>query len=69
MDDFLAEDAFAGLALPITISVQSEWFLALTDVVVGGGRARLQSLLQRDGETTRVIMRTRGQHFLLPSAG
>ena len=69
VDDFLAEDAFAGLALPVTLSVQSEWFLALTDVVVGGGRARVQSLLQRDGEVTRVIMRTRGQHFLLPSAG
>ena len=69
VDDFLAEDAFAGLALPVTLSVQSEWFLVLTDVVVGGGRARLQSLLQRDGEGTRVIMRTRGQHFLLPSAG
>ena len=69
VDDFLAEDALAGLVLPVTPSVQSEWFLVLTDVVIGGGRARLQSLLQRDGESTRVIMRTRGQHFLLPSAG
>jgi len=66
VDDFLAEDALAGLELPVEVSVQSEWFLVLTDVVVGGGRARLQSLLHREDEATRVIMRTRARHYLLP---
>jgi general secretion pathway protein K len=69
VDDFLAEDALAGLVLTIPVSVQSEWFLVLTDVVVGGGRARLQSILQREGQATRVIMRTRGQHYLMPAQG
>ena len=67
VNDFLAEDALAGLQLPVEVSVQSEWFRVLTDVVVGGGRARLHSLLLREGEATQVIMRTRGRHYLLPS--
>jgi general secretion pathway protein K len=67
VNDFLAEDAFAGLQLPVEVSVQSEWFLVLTDVVVGGGRARLRSLLHREDEATQVIMRTRGQHYLMPT--
>ncbi|MGB5261124.1 MAG: type II secretion system minor pseudopilin GspK [Gammaproteobacteria bacterium] len=69
VDDFLAEDALAGLVLAVPVSVQSEWFMVLTDVVVGGGRARLQSIVQREGQATRVIMRTRGQHYLMPAQG
>jgi len=66
VDDFLAEDALAGLQLPVGVSVDSEWFQVLTDVILGGGRARLSTLLFREGEATSVIMRTRAPHYLLP---
>ena len=73
INDFLAENALAGLTPPIAvgIGVESEWFEVLTDVIVGAGRARLSTLLNRDGGATRVVTRTRARHYLLapPGAG
>ncbi|MBT8063157.1 MAG: type II secretion system minor pseudopilin GspK [Gammaproteobacteria bacterium] len=68
INEFEAEDALAGLDPPIAvgIGVESEWFQVLTDVIVGAGRARLNTLLNRDSGATRVIMRTRARHYLLP---
>ena len=65
-DKFLAADALAGLTLAVTVGVDSSWFRVLTDVVVGGGRARLNSLLSREDGKLQVLMRTRARHFLLP---
>lgn len=65
-DDFLAADALAGLTLVVSVGVDSDWFRVLTDVVVGAGRARLNSLLFREGAQLQVVMRTRARHFLLP---
>ena len=67
-DDFLREDPFSGMDLTgaVAVGVESDWFRVLTDVVVGGGRARLNSLLFREGVQLQVVMRTRARHFLLP---
>jgi general secretion pathway protein K len=65
-DEFLAADALAGLTLVVSVGVDSDWFRVLTDVVVGAGRARLNSLLFREGAQLQVVMRTRARHFLLP---
>ncbi|MBT8123089.1 MAG: general secretion pathway protein GspK, partial [Gammaproteobacteria bacterium] len=65
-NEFLAADALAGLTLVVSVGVDSDWFRVLTDVVVGAGRARLNSLLFREGAQLQVVMRTRARHFLLP---
>ena len=69
VDEFLAQDALAGLTLPVDIAVTSAWFEVLTDVVIGTGRARLLSLLSREDDKTRIVARTRARHYLLPGQG
>ena len=59
LDDFLASDVLAGLELGVELGVKSNWFSVLTDVSVGRGLARLESRLNRDAESLRVIDRTR----------
>jgi len=56
-------DAFAGLPpLTMGLDITSDWFSVLTDVTVGGGRARLESLLKREVQITKVLSRTRSLH-------
>ncbi|MDH3560833.1 MAG: type II secretion system minor pseudopilin GspK [Gammaproteobacteria bacterium] len=58
-DDFLGHAALAGLELDTAVDVNSEYFRILTDVVVGQGQARLESLLSRTDGETRIIYRLR----------
>lgn len=59
LGDFMASDALAGLELDVDLDVKSDWFSVLIDVNVGRGLARLESRLNRDGESLLVIDRTR----------
>ena len=44
---------------PAALSVQSSWFLLVSQANVGQGRVKLASLIQRVSQTTRVIRRQR----------
>ena len=59
VDDFLGHTAFAGLELDTAIDVRSDFFRILTDVVVGQGQARLESLLSRAEGVPRIVYRVR----------
>jgi general secretion pathway protein K len=63
---FLAHDALAGLELAIPTGVSSNWFQVLTDVRVGSGQARVESLLERDSGKLQVVSRIRTSERLLP---
>jgi general secretion pathway protein K len=63
---FLAHDALAGLTIAITTDVSSSWFQVLTDVQVGSGQARVESLLERAAGKLRVLSRVRSSERLLP---
>jgi general secretion pathway protein K len=67
LQSFRAHKALAGLAVSVGFDVTSQWFLVLTDVNVGIGRAQLESLLQRDGINQRVVSRTRVTEFIQPA--
>ncbi len=56
---FLGHTALAGLELDTAVDVKSDYFRILTDVVVGQGQARLESLLSRADGDTRIIYRVR----------
>jgi len=56
---FLDHDVLAGLAIDIGLGVQSEYFTVYTDVSVGRGKARLESLLWREQNSIRVLYRAR----------
>ena len=45
----------------------SHWFLVLTDVSVGVGKAQLESVLVREGRNLRVVSRTRVTEFIQPA--
>ena len=68
INDFLALNAMAGISLDIQVDVKTDWFRVSTDVVVGDGRATLQSLLKRDGASSEVIYRVRSRERQLPPA-
>jgi len=58
--DLLTLPMLAGRTVdPASLSVQSQWFLLVSEADVGQGRVKLASLLQRDSRTTRVIRRQR----------
>jgi general secretion pathway protein K len=59
LTDFLDNDALAGLELEVAVGVSSDYFRVLTDVQVGQGQARLESLLLRGDEDVVVIYRIR----------
>jgi general secretion pathway protein K len=59
LEEFLGHDALAGLELEVEVDVRSDYFRVLTDVQVGQGEARLESLLVRGDEGVRVIQRVR----------
>lgn len=63
---FMEHDALAGLELAIPTGVSSNWFQVLTDVRVGSGQARVESLLQRDSGKLHVVSRIRTSERLLP---
>lgn len=63
---FLAHDALAGLALVTPTGVSSNWFQVLTDVRVGSGQARVDSLFERDTGKLRIVSRIRTGERLLP---
>jgi general secretion pathway protein K len=63
---FLAHDAMAGLSPAVTTDVSSSWFQVLTDVQVGSGQARVDSLLERTDGKLRVHSRVRSSERLLP---
>jgi general secretion pathway protein K len=65
--DFLAHDSLAGVdpTIPPT-GVSSDWFQVSTDVHVGNGQARVQSLLERDSGKLHVVSRVRTGERLLP---
>lgn len=65
-DDFLAHESLAGLELEIDIDVSSNYFRVLTDVRVGQGRARLESLLARSNNGVQVVYRVRSPVKFLP---
>ena len=59
LDEFLGHDALAGLELEVEVDVSSDYFRVLTDVQIGQGQARLESLLVRDEDVVRVVYRVR----------
>jgi general secretion pathway protein K len=63
---FLAHDALAGLTLVTPPDVSSNWFQVLTDVRVGSGQARVDSLFERDTGKLRIVSRIRTGERLLP---
>ncbi len=65
VDDFLGHEAVSRLELEpedLSVSVSSSYFRVSTQVETVYGQLRLESLLERDGESTpRVIRRTMGR--------
>jgi general secretion pathway protein K len=59
LKEFLAQDALAGLNLAVTTDIKTEWFSVLTDVSVGRGRARLESILYRNTDKPQIVSRMR----------
>jgi general secretion pathway protein K len=60
VQDLLLLPAFFGKQVdPQSLSVQSQWFLLLSEANVGQGRVKLASLIQRATQSTRVIRRQR----------
>jgi general secretion pathway protein K len=59
LEEFLGHDALAGLELEVEVDVSTTHFRVLTDVQVGQGEARLESLLVRGEEGVQVIYRIR----------
>ena len=59
LKDFLAHDALAGLEIAVATDIKTEWFSVLTDVSVGRGRARLESILYRKTGRPQIVSRTR----------
>jgi len=59
INDFLSHNSLAGLDLEVDVDVTSNYFLVLTDVVIGNSRVQLESLLERDKDATRIVSRTR----------
>jgi len=63
INDFLSHNSLAGLELDVDVDVTSDFFMVLTDVVIGSSRVQLESLLERkqDGSaaSTRIVSRTR----------
>jgi len=64
---FLSHDALAGLGITGGVDVVSHWFLVLTDVSVGIGKAQLESVLERVDKNLRVVSRTRVTGFVQPA--
>lgn len=59
-DKFLQEPALAGMTInPSSISVQSKWFLLISEARIGQARARLATVIQRNEGKTLVIGRKR----------
>jgi general secretion pathway protein K len=56
---FMSQDALAGRKLDEPVDVKSHYFLVHTNVIVGQGQVRLESLVARDKGRTRVLFRTR----------
>jgi general secretion pathway protein K len=71
INDFLSHDSLAGLDVDVDVDVDvtSDFFMVLTDVVIGNSRVQLESLLERDPESaeTRIVSRTRTR-IRLPQA-
>ena len=60
VDSFLKEDELRDLKPVVSLlSVQSHWFLMVSEANIGAGRVRLASLIQRTPDTTRVVRRQR----------
>ena len=57
--DFLGHENFAGQEVAAGIDVTTNYFAVHTNVVIGQGRARLLSLMQRTDEGVRVLSRIR----------
>jgi general secretion pathway protein K len=63
---FKSHGALAGRAINTSIDVSSHWFAVDVEVRVGSGRARIRSVVERDGPQTWVRSRTRRTDRLLP---
>lgn len=64
---FLDHDLLAGLTIDIGLDVQSEYFTVYTDVSVGRGKARLESLIWREQNSIRVLYRARNARLPIPA--
>jgi general secretion pathway protein K len=64
---FMAHSALAGLSVDVGVDVASHWFLVVTDVSVGIGKAQLESVLKRDANRLQIISRTRVTDFVRPA--
>lgn len=59
INDFLSHNALAGLELEAGVDVTSNYFMILSDVIIGNSRVQLNSLLERDENTIRIVYRNR----------
>jgi general secretion pathway protein K len=60
VDKFTQESTLKGKQIDRgQLSVQSQWFLLLSEANIGQGRARLASVLQRQRDEVRVVGRQR----------
>jgi general secretion pathway protein K len=59
VDRFKQQPALAGKQKLATLSVESDWFLVISEANIGQGRARLASLIQRTDRATLVVRRQR----------
>lgn len=58
-NDYLQEDANAGLVYEVPISVQSEWFLASASATIGDTTVTQMTLIRRQNNGVSVIARSR----------
>jgi general secretion pathway protein K len=65
--EFLSHTLLAGLTIDVGVDVQSEYFTVYTDVFVGRGKAKLESLIWREPDSIRVLYRARNAGLPLPA--
>ena len=59
LKEFLAHDSLAGLEIAVATDIKTDWFSVLTDVSVGRGRARLESIMYRKTDKPQIVSRMR----------
>jgi len=59
-EDFIVHNAFAGLKIEVNLSIVSAYFLLTAQVQIERARAQLSSVLYREANKIKIIMRSQG---------